>query len=161
MPAHPKNQTDVDTQNAQDLLMSLFTLARYLRPSGTTGFTDQADPPAPRHLLALFYLSTKGNMSVSDLASLLGVTLTTASLSVTQMANAGLVEREEDPADHRRTIVSISERVRPMVEETIALKMEKLKIGLQSLGAKRAQALIEDIHHLIQAMDPSTDTTNY
>ena len=160
MPTRPKNQTDTITEKAQDLLMSLFTLARYLRPSGTTGFTDQADPPAPRHLLALFYLSAKGQMSVSDLASLLGVTLTTASLSVTQMANAGLVEREEDPTDHRRTIVSISERVRPKVEETIAQKMERLKTGLKSLGPKRAQALIEDIQHLIQAMNSNPDTTN-
>lgn len=149
----------ISTEQAQDLLMSLFTLARQLRPSGTTKFSSDSEPPAPRHVLALFHLSTKGPMSVSDLASSLGVTLTTASLAVTQMANLGLVDREEDPTDHRRTIVSISDKVKDIVNETITIKLEFLKQGLQSLGPQRTQSLVNDLHCLVQNLEHDSDSS--
>lgn len=138
--------------------MNLFTLARQLRPSGTTKFLSHTEPPAPRHVLALFHLSTKGPMSVSDLASSLGVTLTTASLAVTQMANLGLVDRVEDPNDHRRTIVSVSEKVKPIVDETITIKLEALKQGLQKLGARKTQSLVDDLHYLVQCLERDNDS---
>lgn len=153
-----KNES-ITTEQAQDLLMNLFTISRHLRPSGATKFASNAEPPAPRHIMALFHLSTKGTMSVSELASSLGVTLTTASLAVTQMANLGLVDREEDPNDHRRTMVSVSEKVKPIVEETITTKLEVLKQGLQTLGPQRTQSLTYDLQCLAQNLE-NTENSN-
>ena len=95
--------------------LSLFTVFRNLRPTNARNLLPRIEPPAPRHIMALFHLAVSGPMSVSELATHLGVTLTTASLSVTQMAAAGLVIREEDPTDHRRTIVSISPNIEPTI----------------------------------------------
>jgi len=63
----------------------------------------------PRHIPALAYLLlTDGPMSVSQLAARLGVTIATASLMATQLADHGLIQRREDPRDRRRTLVSIA-----------------------------------------------------
>jgi DNA-binding MarR family transcriptional regulator len=63
---------------------------------------------APRHLSLLSYLVFDGPMPVSRLAARLQVAPTTVSLMVSDLSRQGVVERRSDPADGRRTIVSIS-----------------------------------------------------
>jgi DNA-binding MarR family transcriptional regulator len=52
------------------------------------------------------------------------LTLGTTSLLVGELSRAGLVERREDEADRRRTIVSVAEEhakvMRPVIDETLA-----------------------------------------
>lgn len=148
-----------EMEQAQRILMSLFTIARHLRPSGMTTFISPRGPPAPRHVIALFHLATKGPMSVSELATSLGVTLTTASLSVTQMAESGLVVRSEDPSDHRRTIVAVSREVQPALDDTLTTKLQKLKIGLEALGPERAESLLNDLEVLLNAIEIDAHNT--
>lgn len=145
-----------EMEQAQKILMSLFSIARHLRPSGMTTFMSHQGPPAPRHVIALFHLATKGPMSVGELATSLGVTLTTASLSVTQMAQSGLVVRHEDPSDHRRTIVSVSPKVQPALDEALTTKLQKLKIGLEALGPERTNSLLNDLDILLRAIEIDT-----
>jgi DNA-binding MarR family transcriptional regulator len=77
-----------------------------------------------RHVNPLLVLTTEGPLSVSDLAGRLGLTLGTTSLLVGELSRAGLVERREDDADRRRTIVSVAEEhakvMRPVIDETLA-----------------------------------------
>ena len=141
------------SEHAHKVLMSLFTIFRHLRPSGKMGFAVHHEPPAPRHIMALLHLATHGPMSVSELATSLGVTLTTASLSVTQMAASGLVTREEDPSDHRRTIVSISPKVQPLVQEVMTTKVKALEKGLAALGTERSRQLLRDLEILLGAIE--------
>lgn len=63
---------------------------------------------APRHLSMLSYLLFDGPMPVSRLAARLEVAPTTVSLMVSDLSRQGVVDRRSDPADGRRTIVSIS-----------------------------------------------------
>jgi DNA-binding MarR family transcriptional regulator len=60
----------------------------------------------PRHVAALEQLRG-GPISVSELASRLGLTLPTVSGVLADLDRAGFVERHPDPADRRRTIVQI------------------------------------------------------
>lgn len=153
MPPNDQSPRRSNSMQAQNMLMTLFTTARLLRPSGLQRFAH-GDPPAPRHVIALFHLATKGPMSVSDLAASLGVTLTTASLSVTQMAASGLVVRNEDPNDHRRTIVSVSKLVQPVVDEALTTKLVQLKRALAALGEERSESLLRDlkfVHDFIES----------
>jgi DNA-binding MarR family transcriptional regulator len=77
-----------------------------------------------RHVAPLIALVTGGPASVSELAERIGLTPATTSLLVGELSRAGFVERREDEADRRRTIVSIDksieEVVRPSLEETLA-----------------------------------------
>lgn len=63
----------------------------------------------PRHLSLLAYLLFDGPMPVSRLASRLQVALTTASLMVSELCKRGVLQRRQDPADRRRTIVALTE----------------------------------------------------
>ncbi|MFE2346550.1 MarR family transcriptional regulator [Kitasatospora cineracea] len=63
---------------------------------------------APRHLSLLAYLVFDGPMPVGALAERLEVAHTTASLMVGDLTRQGVLDRRPDPADRRRTIVSLT-----------------------------------------------------
>ncbi len=63
---------------------------------------------APRHLSLLSYLLFDGPMQVSHLAARLEVAPTTVSLMVSDLVQQGVLVRENDPADRRRTIVGLT-----------------------------------------------------
>jgi DNA-binding MarR family transcriptional regulator len=78
---------------------------------GMRRWQDRAAPPAPaplspRHVAALEQIRG-GPVTVGELASRLGLTLSTVSGVLADLDRAGLVERRPDPADRRRTIVQI------------------------------------------------------
>ncbi|WP_406348320.1 MarR family winged helix-turn-helix transcriptional regulator [Streptomyces sp. NBC_00144] len=64
---------------------------------------------APRHLSLLSHLVFDGPALVSELAARLEVAPTTVSLMVADLSRQGVVERKSDPADRRRTVVTITE----------------------------------------------------
>ena len=57
---------------------------------------------------ALFILAARKELTVSQLAKLLGVGNPTASILVQQLVERGLVSRSEHPSDRRNTIISLS-----------------------------------------------------
>lgn len=75
---------------------------------------------APRHLSLLSILLFDGPMTVTELAARLQVAPTTASLMIGDLSRQGVLNRDEDPADRRRTIVSIAEDKRPAVDAWLA-----------------------------------------
>lgn len=154
-------EKDIDNQEtsklAEQVLMNLFKVFRNLRPAGVRTLPPNFELPAPRHIMALFHLATSGPMSVSELAVNLGVTLTTASLSVTQMAAVELVMREEDPSDHRRTIVSISPNVEPVINEIFTSKVRALEKGLVALGPQRSESFLRDLELLLHAIESESE----
>jgi DNA-binding MarR family transcriptional regulator len=73
-----------------------------------------AAPLGPRHVAALEQLRD-GPLSVGELATRLGLTLSTVSGVIAALDQAGFVERSADQADRRRTIVEIAPAARPAV----------------------------------------------
>ncbi len=98
----------------------------------------------------MIHLVNAGQMSVSDISNRLGVNLATASLSVTQLANIGIVERKEDPEDHRRTIVSIAERYLKIASELNAEKVVPMRRALGEMGEEKSKLLLELLIELEQ-----------
>lgn len=80
----------------------------------------------PRHGAILTQLMAGEPASVTDLALRLGVSLSTASQLVGDLARADLVLREEDPRNRRRTLVSIAAAVRPIFEQFLAVRSAAL-----------------------------------
>lgn len=85
-----------------------------LFPQVTRGLRRRADAPlefndglGPRHNAALSLLREKGPLTVGRLAEEFGLNLATVSGVVADLERAGFVERSPDPADRRRTIVSL------------------------------------------------------
>ncbi|MEV6900869.1 MarR family winged helix-turn-helix transcriptional regulator [Amycolatopsis sp. NPDC051372] len=75
---------------------------------------------APRHLCLLSILLFDGPMTVTELAGRLEIAPTTASLMIGDLSRQGVLARAEDPADRRRTIVSISPSQRAAVDAWLA-----------------------------------------
>ena len=79
---------------------------------GMRRWQDRSAPPTPaplgpRHVAALEQLRG-GPVTVSELAARLGLTLPTVSGVLADLDRAGLVSRQPDPADRRRTIVQVN-----------------------------------------------------
>ena len=64
---------------------------------------------APRHLSLLAYLLFEGPLGINELAARLEVAPATVSLMVGDLSRKGILHRQEDDADRRRTIVSIAD----------------------------------------------------
>ena len=70
----------------------------------------------PRHVPVLMTIAFMGELSVSQIAERIGLSLATTSLMVGELAREGLVERSEDERDRRRTIVRLHEDYRAVMD---------------------------------------------
>lgn len=107
---------------------------------------------APRHFRAFAVIALGGTMTVSELASREGCALSTASLLVTQLAEAGLVERREDDADRRCTIVSVAPAHRRESEAILEAKLEPLRRVADRLGPQKTRALLDGLEVVAQEL---------
>ena len=69
----------------------------------------------PRHVPALLAVAAAEPLSVSELSRRLGLGLSTTSTLVGELSRAGLLERYEDDADRRRTIVRLHDDYREVI----------------------------------------------
>jgi DNA-binding MarR family transcriptional regulator len=93
-----------------------------------------------RHMPALLAVASAGPLSVSELARRLGLGLSTTSAIVGQLSRAGLLERAEDEADRRRTIVRLHSDYYGVIGEWVGVALAPLRGTLERLPASsRAQ----------------------
>ncbi|MBC6463670.1 MarR family winged helix-turn-helix transcriptional regulator [Actinomadura sp. HBU206391] len=101
---------------------------------------------APRHLSLLAYLLFDGPMSVNELADRLEIVPATASLMIGDLSRQGVIDRREDEADRRRTIVSVADDHRTAVEGWLAKGAEAWKKALQPLTPAQRRTFIDTLH---------------
>jgi DNA-binding MarR family transcriptional regulator len=124
---------------------------------GMRRWQDRAAPPAtaplsPRHVAALEQL-LGGPVTVSELASRLGLTLTTVSGVLADLDRAGFIERHPDPADRRRTIVQVIPAQAALIGEwldgaakPLARVLDKLSPSEQAAFLKAMDLLETELH---------------
>ena len=96
----------------------------------------------PRHFGALMQLMTSAPMTVSELAGRLDASLAATSLMVSELDGAGLVERHQDAADRRRTIVSVRPEARDRLAPWFARKQATFQRALDRLTEQQQAGLI-------------------
>jgi len=128
----------VDERDARELAQLLGLVTRGL-------LRGQRDVPAPlrdafkrgalgpRHMPVLISLARRGPMTVGELADRLGLARPTASLLVNELDRAGLVQRREDDADRRRTIVDVPARHRPRLVRLADARLDLVRRTLARL----------------------------
>ncbi|MFJ2768992.1 MarR family winged helix-turn-helix transcriptional regulator [Streptomyces sp. NPDC087300] len=89
---------------------------------------------ANRHMEPLISLAMDGPASVGELAERLALGPTTTSQLVNELHRGGLVARTEDDADRRRTIVSVLEPHRSLIEQCARLRLAPLHDALARLS---------------------------
>ena len=106
-----------------------------------------------RHVAVLVMLAISGPLSVSELAQRSGMTVAHASLVAGELAKAGLAERDHDPADRRRILVSLSGTAQPAVAEMRQRQAEPVLRFLGELSADEAETFIAQLSLLLSFME--------
>jgi len=104
-------------------------------------------PLGPRHVAALEQLRD-GPVTVSELASRLGLTLPTVSGVLTDLDRAGFVERHADPADRRRTIVQMTPAQRALIAQWLDGAASPVARVLDKLDPREQEAFLKAMNLL-------------
>jgi DNA-binding MarR family transcriptional regulator len=100
---------------------------------------------APRHLSLLALLLFDGPQSVNELAGRLELAPTTVSLMVGELSTKGVLERREDEADRRRTIVAIAESGRKPVEDWLSAGARAWRKALEPLTPEQRELVVDTL----------------
>jgi DNA-binding MarR family transcriptional regulator len=112
-------------------------------------------PPAPRHVAALMQIVSDEGMSVTTLATRLGVSLATASQVVTDLDNGGLVERFADPADRRRTLIKIAESHRALATTILDTRLLPVQRALDRMRPADQRAVVHGLQLIAEELEES------
>src|SRR5580693_1474412 len=133
-----------DLDELSSLLLETIRGLKQSSPPPPQELRDAAERGAlgPRHMPALLAVAAAGPLSVSELARRLGLGLSTTSAIVGQLSRAGLLDRAEDDADRRRTIVRLDENYGEAIGTWAVQSLTPLRDTLERLPPKaRAQFL--------------------
>jgi DNA-binding MarR family transcriptional regulator len=143
-----------EVTSKQSVEADLRTLAGHMRP--VFAALKRGGPmPAPfehafeqaslgmRHVPVLMTVALEGELSVSDLAHKLELSLSATSLMVGELNRAGLLERAEDELDRRRTIVRVSEQYRERVDVWLQERLDPMRRTLERLSPRARANFLE------------------
>lgn len=107
---------------------------------------------AARHTSALLTVALHGPMSVTQLAQRQRIKLKAASLTAVELERAGLLERREDPADRRRTIVAIPKSKERTVNQGLLNRADHVRRTLDRLTPQQRDSLITGLNTLTEEL---------
>jgi DNA-binding MarR family transcriptional regulator len=107
---------------------------------------------APRHLSLLAYLLFDGPTTVNQLAARLEVAPATVSLMVGELSRKGVLDRREDDADRRRTIVSIAPGHEAAIREWLGQGAKAWRQALDPLTPEERRLFVETLKAYEQAL---------
>lgn len=114
---------------------------------------------SPRHIPVLSYVFLDGPMTVGELADRLGLAMSTTSLMIKDLENAGLVARREDADDRRRRRVDIREEHRDTIATWLAHRTRPIRAGLERLSPAQRWTLSHGLQVLAEEFNRDSPTT--
>lgn len=149
------------SQESSDLLIALGAVIKRVRsrPLAENSALNGI-PFAPRHVSTLLQIGQDGPIGMSELAATMHVSLATMSQVVTDLDDWGLVERSSDPADRRRTLVSVAPEHRPAIRAIFEQRLRPLDRALRRLEPDERSALIRGLTVLAEELDRTEKTTD-
>jgi DNA-binding MarR family transcriptional regulator len=116
------------------------------------------DPPlGRRHVGVLSHIGTSGAQTVSEIAETVGLSLPAVSKLTRELEDHGLVERREDPADRRRTLVDLGPATAKHVRAWLARRDEPLERALAALDETERAAFLKGLAALADALMEESD----
>ena len=155
--------TSSPSSAATDLFIALGAVVKRLRNRPVPEDEGLRDafankPPAPRHIAALLQVASADRMGMSELADRLSVSLATASLVVTDLADWGLVERSTDDADRRRTYVTVAPAHQATIRALLDSRLKPLERTLRRLETDERAAFVRGLTVLAEELDRTMET---
>jgi DNA-binding MarR family transcriptional regulator len=161
--ATKKRVSSVTDAEARDLLVLFTELVGKLkkRSGGGPKHDDlrvrfEEGELGDRHVAPLIALTIGGPASVGELAERIGLTMGTTSLLVGELSRAGLVDRREDEADRRRTIVSVSEPLESVVGPWLRETLSPLRRGLNRMSPSQRDQFMDGLRILSEELGQSS-----
>jgi DNA-binding MarR family transcriptional regulator len=114
----------------------------------------------PRHLPVLIALAMGGPASVGELADRMGLNPATISQLVGELHRGGFVDRSEDVRDRRRTIVSLDEERRRLIEPFARRRLEPLRIAMERLSPEQRAQFLHGWKVLVEAQEEVQERFN-
>lgn len=143
-------------EQASELLLSFMRLARARRdrslPAPLQDLLDRG-AVAPRHLSVFAVVALEGPLTVSALAARVGLAVSTVSLVVTQLADAGMVTRQEAEHDRRCTVVSVAAAHHRESRNLLESRLMPLRRVLDRMGSERAGAMLQGMAMLAEELE--------
>jgi DNA-binding MarR family transcriptional regulator len=144
-------------QQLEELRVQLRRVTRGLwgrrRPTGDLlGLVDGDPRLGRRHMALLAQIGTEGEQTVSGLAGPLGLSLPAVSKLTRELEEHRLIERSEDPADRRRTVVGLDERTAQAVRGWLEQRNRPLERTLDALSADEREAFLRGLRALGDAL---------
>jgi len=91
---------------------------------------------------------------LSELASRLGVTISTTSAQVDRLAALGLLTRRDDPADRRHVLLATTDAGAKRLERMRELNVEQMRRMVARLADDELETVAAAIELLAAAVDP-------
>ena len=106
----------------------------------------------------LYVVTASGDLSMSEIAHRLGVTISTASGAVDHLVSVGLLSRIDDPANRRQVVVSVTPFGIETLERLRELGTRQLRALLEAVRDDRDLAVIERAMRILSdALETSND----
>jgi DNA-binding MarR family transcriptional regulator len=151
-PSSTQRGIEDDLRELQQLLPTLFHALRHGGPNlREVEPLKQAFYEAglrERHGRLLLTLASSGPLTVGELAAEVALAPATTSQLVGELNRAGFLDRHEDDADRRRTIVSLPEHMRGALEQFAKARLEPLRRTLEQLDPLAREHFIEGLRIL-------------
>lgn len=113
----------------------------------------------------LYLLEAAGELHMSELVTMLGVSLSTVSGLVDRLVDQGLAERREDPADRRQVVVlptaaaaTLTDRFRELNQRQLLALLDVLSDDELIVVARAIEILARAAASAGRAADPATDS---
>jgi DNA-binding MarR family transcriptional regulator len=107
---------------------------------------------------ALYLVLSAGQLRMSELASRLGITSSTATGVVDGLVSHGLLARHEDPADRRQVVVSATAEAEATLESFRELNSRRMREMLEHVDAADL-AVVEQAIRILDAAVAAESTT--
>jgi DNA-binding MarR family transcriptional regulator len=104
----------------------------------------------PRHIPVAMTVALLGELSVSDLAEQLDLSLSTTSLMVGELSRAGILERSEDENDRRRTLVRVHDAYRADLDAWMQDRLDPLRRTLERLSPRARATFLDGFRILVE-----------
>jgi len=123
------------TDLVDGILTELQAAVRELRCGALTGVIRR--DVSMTHLHVLWLLAHRGEMSMTELADVLGISLSNATGLMDRMEERGLIERVRVPDDRRRVFVRPAAGGRLGLQNTEGLKRDRMRRVLERLDERQ------------------------